>query len=150
MISVYTDGSSNGRADSPGGYGFVIILNDSIVLAKGHGSQHGTTNNRQELCGIFFGVLEAQTKYTDFLVGQYLEVVSDSQYALGIASGKSRARANQDLVEAVQKLFRDSAWSWNFRWVKGHRKSERWNEMADEEANLGKKEAECLLSEQGT
>ena len=56
----------------------------------------------------------------------------DSQYALNIASGEWRAKANRDLAESVQALWQeaDSVRGLRGEHVRAHR-GHRWNERAD-------------------
>ncbi len=56
----------------------------------------------------------------------------DSQYALNIASGAWRAKANQDLAESVKALWMevDSVRGLRGEHVRAHR-GHRWNERAD-------------------
>ncbi|MBS65662.1 MAG: hypothetical protein CMA93_05000 [Euryarchaeota archaeon] len=56
----------------------------------------------------------------------------DSQYALNIASGEWRAKANQDLAESVKGLWQEAGSIRGLRaeHVRAHR-GHRWNERAD-------------------
>ena len=55
MLSIYADGSSTGKSDNPGGYGYVI-LRDGKPIATGHGGDPSTTNNRMELQAAISGL----------------------------------------------------------------------------------------------
>ncbi len=136
MISVYADGSSSGRSDEPGGYGW-LILNDGEPLLCGYGGDPSTTNNRMELMGALQGLLAV--KHQVPVGGRAVELVCDSQYVLGIASGRSTPLKNVDLCVPLRALFRELGAV--DRWVRGHSK-EPWNERCDRFAKKGKLEAQ--------
>ena len=134
ITSIYADGSSTGRADKPGGWGFVIVKNDE-VLCWSYGGDPKTTNNIQEVQGAING-LEAALIMN--LKDEYCELVSDSQYALKMASGEYSPSKNLELVKELREkvaLFSKL----RYRWVKGHSKV-RWNEVVDDLAKKGKEE----------
>lgn len=133
MISVYADGSSSGRSDEPGGYGWVITINGH-PRAAGYGGHASTTNNRMEMQGILAG-LQALKVSGLHLDGVPIEVVSDSQYALGVASGRYSPTKNLDIADPLKALCRELRV--RFRWVRGHNK-EPYNERCDSLAKMGK------------
>lgn len=137
MISIYADGSSTGRADQPGGWGFVIAR-DGRPLLCGYGGDPKTTNNRQELMGAIKG-LEAALRLD--LVDS-IELVSDSQYTLGMASGAYMIHEgrNEDLIFPLRKLMKHLGAT--TRWVRGHI-GDPLNERVDRLAKRGKREATC-------
>ena len=105
-------------------------------LAWGYGGSPATTNNLMEMEGATQGLLKAlELKLVG--AGEPVELVSDSQYTLGIASGgyspsKNLEEANR-LTELAKKV------GCRFRWVRGHT-GEPFNEACDELASLGKRE----------
>jgi ribonuclease HI len=133
MLSLYTDGSSTGRADKPGGYGWIVVR-DNKPLLFGCGGSPSTTNNIMELVAVVEG-LEAIKRHGFVQPGERLEVVSDSEYVLGLASGKYHPKRNRDLAIRLRGLFEEM--SVEGRWVKGHR-GDPWNERADRIAKKGK------------
>ena len=57
MITIYVDGacSGNGKENSKGGFGVVIVDKDNdIVLKKYQEFSKNTTNNREELKAIIY------------------------------------------------------------------------------------------------
>lgn len=157
MISIYTDGSSHSSGGKPGGWAFVIVysrpevLGDpkTAVIAAGYGGDPSTTNNRMELTGAIKG-LEALSQHINFK-GHNVELVSDSQYTLGMANGSyspsmdaNGQRKNGDLVSRLQELsqkYLSKALSGRplTRWVRGH-EGDTYNERCDSLAKRGKKE----------
>lgn len=140
MISIYSDGSSGSKGGKPGGYGWVIVQDvgtpEEKELAWGYGGSPATTNNLQEAEGAIQGMLKAiELQLHD---GQHeIELVSDSQYTLGIASGTYKPNSNIEQAEKLRKVARELGCQ--FRWVKGHN-GEKWNEAVDQLANIGKLE----------
>jgi ribonuclease HI len=140
VISIYCDGSSSGGSKKPGGYGYVIVTTMTgmppVEIAWGYGGSPATTNNLMEMEGAIQGLLKALEMGLHEWP-QPIELVSDSQYTLGIASGGYNASTN--LEEAAR--LRDLALKvkCRFRWVRGHQ-GEVFNEACDELAKLGKTE----------
>jgi ribonuclease HI len=135
VISVYADGSSSGGRDKPGGYGWVIVRREE-VLAWGYGGSAKTTNNLMELEGARAG-LEALLSLGLHETGEQVELVSDSQYTLGLASGVNHASANvQEAGELRQLAVKARV---RCRWVRGHN-GVHWNEIVDKLAKQGKME----------
>ena len=133
MISyqIYTDGSCRGNKN--GGIGIVWIKNGEKVFEYSKGYKN-TTNNQMELFAIFIGI-KAITKPIDSL-----EIVSDSEYALGcIFNPKWNPKKNQKLIarikkqlEVTQKLVKEPI---KYRHVYGHQKEGNedmiWNNYCD-------------------
>ena len=74
---IYTDGScsSNGKTNSKGGFG-VVILDDSENLLNTYSEfEENTTNNRQEMKAILWAVINYGKKGP-------LTIYSDSAYAI--------------------------------------------------------------------
>ena len=128
---IYTDGSC--RANGNGGLGVVWLKNGKKVLEFSKGCKN-TTNNQMELFAIFIGI-KAITKPIDSL-----EIVSDSEYALGcIFNSKWNPKKNQKLIarikkqlEVTQKLVKEPI---KYRHVYGHQKEGNedmiWNNYCD-------------------
>lgn len=156
MISIYTDGSSHARGGLPGGWAFVIVRDGFPVVAN-FGGDPSTTNNRMELTGAIKGLetLDALIREHALLdqppFGQVVELVSDSQYTLGMASGAMSpsmgpdgVRKNGDLVDRIRELAdrlltKGSDGKPRTRWVRGH-DGDTYNERCDSLAKRGKKE----------
>lgn len=133
-LYVYSDGSSAGHAGKPGGWGYVLLRNGT-VLQEGSGGDPITSNNRMELRGAIEG-LKAAIKWmleNDKIVPVILR--SDSQYVLGIASRNYNPTKNQDLTSLLIQCY--SAASAKGEWVKGHA-GNAWNERCDQLAKAQK------------
>lgn len=103
----------------------VVMEHDGKRTETSFDLGHGT-NNTAELQAIEMGLsLVPSPSLT-------VEVISDSQYALGVISGEYKAKANLEIVERIKSMVRGMNVS--FRWVKGHA-GNRNNNRADELAN---------------
>lgn len=142
MISVYADGSSEGNSVGAIGWGWVIVRGtEQEVLDCGHGGGPVGTNNIAELTAAIEG-LKALKKLKEQLahfgidiVTEEIELVSDSQYVLGIACGKFKALKNVELAKEIRSLTVELKAS--TRWVKGHN-GDVFNEKCDELAKAAK------------
>lgn len=135
MISVYADGSSHSSGGRPGGWAFVI-LHTGRPLASGNGGHPETSNNAMELTAIIRG-LSAVKRLWPQGPEAMLEVVSDSQYALGMASGAYSPTRNKELVADLRQLVLEL--SPRLRWVRGHG-SDVWNNRVDSLAKMAKEQ----------
>ena len=129
---VFTDGSCDPNP-GPGGWGFVWVENDEVVI-EGHGTSPDTTNNRMELMGL----IEA---YRALPVDAQVTVHSDSQLCVKTvnewAAGwerrgwkrKTGPIKNLELVKELYALAKERP-GVTLRWIKAHDGS-RWNEYAD-------------------
>jgi ribonuclease HI len=133
MISIYSDGSSSGRLGGAGGYGWVIVKNDQ-VLAWSYGGSPLTTNNLMEMEGAIQG-LEAVLELGLNGSNEPLELVSDSRYCLGMASGEYTATKNFAETAKLHELAKKVGC--RFRWVPGHQ-GNKYNEICDQLAKQGK------------
>jgi len=149
MLHLYVDGSCLGNqnvdADTPAGWGFVVVSGDNS-LGKGNGKiiheEFGVvetsgeeslgakvgSNNTAELTAI------AQALRWLLKEGDNSDVIirGDSQYAGNIATSKWKAKANRELAKTVQGLWNEISSIRVISWkhVKAH-SGHRWNERAD-------------------
>lgn len=135
VVSVYCDGSSHSTGGKPGGFGWVIVM-DKNPLAAGSGGDPETTNNVMELRAGIYGLRGLKALFPFGAPGP-VELVSDSKYALGLASGKNHAVKNKEDAEELKRLCEELG-VFQFRWVKGHN-GNKWNERCDSIAKLAKK-----------
>lgn len=140
MISVYSDGSSGARGGKAGGWAFVVVRDEVEVITAGYGSDPSTTNNVMELTGAIRGLEAVAVARAMGLVrpDELIELVSDSQYVLGLASGGYTPSTNLELAKEVKRLLSDL--NGRTRWVRGHQ-GDTWNERCDSLARKGKDEA---------
>ena len=139
IVKIYTDGacSNNGKANSIGGIGVVLMYKDlKMEISEGYKS---TTNNRMELLAVIRGLQSLKNK------GLTVEVYSDSKYVVdSINKGwllnwekkGFNARVNADLWIIMLKLYREHKVTLN--WVKGHASNE-YNNICDRLAVSGSK-----------
>ena len=139
MISVYADGSSEGTSTGAMGYGWIIVRGNEILDAGNGGGPVGS-NNIAELLGAIEG-MKALKKLKNILghfnidVNEPVELVSDSQYVLGMATGSFNPLKNVDLAREIKALYEELGAS--CRWVRGHN-GDPFNEKADQLAKHGK------------
>lgn len=119
----------------PGGWAWVIV-HDDRPLATNLGGSPSTTNNIMELTGAIEGLKSyALMKIRGEIPDGLVELVSDSQYVLGCASGEWNPTQNLDLVKPLielTKLIKP-----RLRWVRGHQ-GDTWNERCDSLAKKAK------------
>lgn len=141
-IDVYTDGSAT-IATKPGGYGWVITVDD-VKTDEGFGHIPLATNNDAELEAAIQGLV-AVFKFmsTNGLLDRMVDVtlVSDSQIILNWASGAHRFKqvAKMNKYQALRALVQRM--KVKTRWVEGHSGDEH-NERCDKLANMGRKNQE--------
>ncbi|MFL2493863.1 MAG: ribonuclease HI [Candidatus Thalassarchaeum sp.] len=152
-LHIYVDGSSArtgeelATSDTPAGWGFCVVSGDSglgrgsgdVVFERSGpvitdpsqpdymGAEVGS-NNTAELAAIAHAARWVLT-HPD---GGGVVIRGDSQYALKIASGEWRAKANQELAKSVKALWEeaDSVRGLKGEHVRAHR-GHRWNERSD-------------------
>lgn len=139
LVKIYTDGSARGNPDGPGGYGTVLLYEDSkgqVHKRELYGGYKKTTNNRMELMAAIKG-LEALNKpcsvelYSDskYLVDAFNQKWIDGWIKKGWKRGKNEPVKNIDLWKKLLEV--KSPHQVRFIWVKGHDGHE-FNERCDE------------------
>ena len=131
-ISIYTDGACSGNPGI-GGWGVVILLNNSEQINLKGGSLQ-TTNNQMELRAAIEGL-----KY--FTKSTTLNLYTDSKYVKdgieswiqkwkinGWKTSSKKEVKNKDLWIELNKQILQHKIQWN--WVKGHA-GNKYNEKAD-------------------
>jgi ribonuclease HI len=121
VIEAYADGSAT-VGDSPGGWAFRIVANGKPIFETS-GYAEKATNNDMELEAMLQSLEYLKAKYDEAGRDPKLEeiyVVSDSQIALGWASGKYRVK-QKEKVEKVKRLQELVILMGVIpKWVKGH------------------------------
>ena len=150
-LVLYFDGScldnQNVTADTPAGWGFVVVVGDGglgrgdgSVIAEGSGrvvtdreasdwlGAEVGSNNTAELSAVAHAL---RWLLTDGGTGATI-LRGDSQYALNIAAGNWKAKANKQLAARVQSLWDEvaAARPLENEHVRAHR-GQRWNERSD-------------------
>ena len=147
MIEIYTDGSCS-KNPGPGGWGAVVVEDDSVIFAESNRSPH-TTNNEMEMTAIIW----ALWSYGKLDI---LPIVwSDSAYCVntfntwmwnwknnGWTRGKGQPIKNLDLVKKYDNLIQNG-YRIDLRKIAGHA-GHKWNEIADSLAK-GEKTVEEIL-----
>ena len=128
---IFTDGSCRGNKN--GGIGIVWIKNGEKVFEYSKGFKN-VTNNRMELLAIGYALLSIKKPIDS------LEIVSDSEYALGcIFNEKWNPKKNKELIskikrqlEITQSLVKEPI---KYRHIYGHQKEGGtdmvWNNYVD-------------------
>lgn len=128
---IFTDGSC--RANKNGGIGIVWLKNGKKVLEYSKAFKN-VTNNIMELFAIFVG-LRAIKKPIDSL-----EIVSDSEYALGCIFNESwNPKKNKKLIATIKKQLKETQKlvkePISYRHIYGHQKEGNtdmvWNNYVD-------------------
>lgn len=128
---IFTDGSC--RANKNGGVGIVWLKNGKKVLEYSKAFKN-VTNNIMELFAIFIG-LRAIKKPIDSL-----EIVSDSEYALGCIFNESwNPKKNKKLIATIKKQLKETQKlvkePISYRHIYGHQKEGNtdmvWNNYVD-------------------
>lgn len=127
---IYTDGSC--RANGNGGIGVVWLKNGEKIHEYSKGFKD-VTNNIMELTAIY-AALKSIKKSIDSL-----EIISDSEYAIGVITKPWNPKKNVELIAKIkkqlaetQKLVKEPI---SFRHTRGHQKvnseDARWNNQCD-------------------
>ena len=128
---IYTDGSC--RANGNGGIGIVWIKNGEKIFEYSKGYKN-VTNNIMELLAVGKALASIKKPIDS------LEIVSDSEYALGcIFNEKWNPKKNVELIDRIKKqLIKTQSLVKNpitYRHVDGHQKGEsdniKWNNRCD-------------------
>jgi len=138
-LEVYSDGSGT-TAQTPGGYGYVVVI-DGVKTYEGLGHLEFATNNDCELQGAIEGLNSINLKLGQLDTDAEVWLVSDSQIILGWAAGVHAFRQVDkiDKYLALRNLMAE--FKAKTRWVPGH-SGEIFNERCDVLANAGRKNEE--------
>ena len=103
---IYTDGGCECNPGGRGGYGAVIINNNTGEFTDISGGFRSTTNNRMEVMAVI-KALEKIKKDT------HVQLFSDSQYVIKTMNGMFRKKKNIDLWKKLDKLAVAFEIEWN-------------------------------------
>ena len=143
MISycIYTDGSC--RSNGNGGIGVVWLKNGEKVFEYSKGFKN-TTNNQMELIAIGLALRSIKSKIDS------LEIVSDSEYAIGVLTKPWNPKKNVELISKLKKQLEKTQGfvSEPIKWThtRGHQKDDsentKWNNIVD---TLAESESRMIL-----
>ena len=147
-IDVYSDGSGT-TPDKPGGWGWVIVVDD-VKHSEGSGYAENGSNNDMELEASIQGLIAAWTLFSPpiEILGNYnpyeiitptVTLISDSQLILGWASGKFKFK-QEDKIDKYRTLLQlMSSMNAQTKWVRGH-SGQIFNERCDYLAGNARKQ----------
>jgi len=139
-IKVYTDGSAT-TAENPGGYGYVILVNEEKVT-EGSGHAEKVTNNDMELEAAIQGLVAVhKIIYVDGkqVIADYnVTIFSDSQLILGWITGDFKFKQQSKMEKYRQLCALTRKMGVLTEWVKGH-SGDPNNERCDFLANQARK-----------
>ena len=133
---IYTDGSCRGNGN--GGVGIIWLKDGNKVFEYSKGFKN-TTNNKMELMAIYIALSSIKKEINS------LEIVSDSEYAIGVLTKSWNPKKNKELIEVIkqriiltQNLVKSPIkWSHTY----GHSDNE-WNNLCDK---LAQSESKNML-----
>ena len=134
-VEVYADGSAT-TAESPGGWAFVVVVDD-VKVHEGSGGISKATNNVAELTAALEGLQYATSAYPT----EKVVLISDSMLALNYTNGTWKCKKiHLAMLHAkLRKLYEGG--KIETKWVRGHTGVEH-NERCDQ---LAKSEREKLM-----
>lgn len=145
---IYTDGSckGNGKANSSGGYGVIILDDNENYLTSYSHSELTTTNNIQEIKAILYSFLNFGKLIDNAKQGFNSDipiVYSDSAYCVntfntwmfnwarnGWLKSNKKPPENLELIKSYYDWWQ-KGYRIELRKVKGHN-GNKWNEIADQ------------------
>ena len=152
MITIYTDGavSGNGTKDAYGGSGFICVETGKTFS---HPIYKNATNQKCELFAVLSACVYAEGQIwnkKNIFPPEEVVIRSDSAYIIncynqrwysnwlvnGWQNSKKEPVANKDLWEQLIPYFENP--QFRFEKVAGH-SGDKYNDRADELANIGKK-----------
>jgi ribonuclease HI len=92
-VVIYTDGSATPNPGK-GGWAALLTMGEYRKLVKGNSGDEKMTNNQAELMAMIVA-LEALKRPCE------VDIISDSQYAVNVASGEWSAKSNFDFIDRL-------------------------------------------------
>lgn len=170
-ITIYTDGACS-KNPGPGGYAFIILSSDGIILLRVSGGEKHTTNNRMELKAIVRALehLDEPREHLNYRLPydkneMSVTIRSDSAYCVnavkqgwihvwnnnGWKTKEDNEVKNKELWQRLLELISQKHLKVTFEKVKGH-SGDKYNEMVDKAAKnviQRLKEEELLFQAKG-
>jgi ribonuclease HI len=115
--AVYTDGSSvgNGKRSAMAGYGVYFGALNMPNISRPVPKTFKQTNNIAELMAIRDAIKELVRARV-----ARVQLYSDSEYAMGVITGKKKASANLELIHEIQDLIKESNIQIMWRHIRAH------------------------------
>lgn len=140
VVEIFTDGSSSGNSEGPGGWGIVMRYGEHEKTLAG--GELVTTNNRMEMMAAIMGLEELKrpsrvliTTDSEYVQKGITEWIHNWKKRNWRTSSKKPVK-NADLWRRLDELASSHEVSW--AWVRGH-DGHPENERADELAGIGKR-----------
>lgn len=134
--TIYTDGGCEELY--LGGYGAVIIDNNSGEQLVLWGGDQATTNNRMEITAVLVALSRVEQRAV-------VELYADSQYVLNTIDGKYSKNKNKDLWDKLDKVMKGKTIITH--WVKGH-SGNYYNELCDSLCKKGMENPDGITREE--
>ncbi len=132
VLELYCDGSADAQVAKPGGWAFLVVRHDKVLVSKS-GRSASTTSLVMELEAARAALKEVIKR--GWHLKHTVELISDSSIALDIAAGRFLPKRH---VELAKKLRATAATARaQTRWVRAH-SGHPWNEAADALARKAK------------
>lgn len=127
VLQLYCDGSGTEKVGGPGGWAFVGVVEDVIVIS-GQGAVAKTTCLVMELEAARAALAAALTH--DFHISHALLLLTDSKIALDVATQcfKPKPTKYHAQCDALIHVAKESKCT--FKWIKGH-SGNPWNDLVD-------------------
>lgn len=115
--SIYTDGSSvgNGKRSAKAGYGVYFGALNMPNISRKVSPKFKQTNNVAELLAIRDGIRELVRARVS-----RVQIYSDSEYAMGVITGKKNASANLEIIKDIKDLITESGIHIIWRHIRAH------------------------------
>ena len=129
---IFTDGSYRSSKDQ-GGIGVLWLKDGKEVQRFSKGFKH-TTNNQMELLAIKAALVSIKKPI------ESLEIVSDSEYSIGVLTKNWKPKKNIELINSIKKLLKEKQELVNtpilFVHTRGHQTDDseftKYNNICDE------------------
>jgi ribonuclease HI len=137
-LELYCDGSAEERVGTRGGWAFLVVRSEEVLVSKS-GRSSATTSLVMELQAALAALREVTAR--GWHVDHAVELISDSSIALDIAAGKFLPKKHVELAHALRAASVEAGA--HTRWVRAH-SGHRWNEAVDALAAAAKKRRKAL------
>lgn len=125
VLDVYSDGSAEGRSGRPGGWAFLVVRGEDVLLSQS-GRAHSTTSLVMEIEGALAGLREVLRR--DWHRTYAINLMSDSTIVLDIAAGRFMPRRHVALAQNLRTAAMTVGAT--TQWVRAHA-GHPWNEAVD-------------------